>query len=100
MRAKPHQPLIFTTDASNTHVGDVLSQTQTDGETKPLGFFSKKLNSTESRFSAIDKEALAVVLACRHFHHYLWGTEFTILADHQQLTSIFKKKTKSATMNR
>ncbi len=28
------------------------------------------------------------------------GTKFTILTDHQPLTSIFKKKTKSARMNR
>ncbi len=38
--AQLHQPFILTTDASNTHVGGVLSQTQTDGETKPLGYFS------------------------------------------------------------
>ncbi len=99
MRTQPHQPFILTTDASNTHVGGVLSQTQNDGESKPLAYFSKKLNSTESRYSATDKEALAVVLACRHFHHYLWGTKFAILTDHQPLTSIFKKKTKSARMN-
>ncbi len=80
-------------------IGDVVSQTQTDGETKPVGYFSKKLNSIEGRYSATDEEALAVVLACYHFHHYLWGTKFTILTDHQPLTSIFKKKTKSATMN-
>ncbi len=100
MRAQPHQPFILTTDASNIHVGGVLSQTQTDGETKPLGYFSKKLNSTENRYSATDKEALAVVLACRHFHHYLWGSKFTILIDLHPLTSVFKRKTKSARMNR
>ncbi len=60
MRTQPHQPFIVTTDASNTHVG-VLSQTQNDGETKPFGYFSKKLNSTEGRYSATDKEALAVL---------------------------------------
>ncbi len=100
MRAQPHQPFILTTDATNTHVGGLQSQTQNDGETKPLGYFSKKLNSAEGRYYARDKEALAVVLACRHFHHYLWGTKFTILTDHQPLNSIFKKKTKSARKNR
>ncbi len=60
----------------------------------------EKLNSTENRYSATDKEAIAVVLACRHFHHYLRGTKFTILTNHQPLTSILKKKTKSARMNR
>ncbi len=83
MRAQPHQPFIVITDASNTHVGGVLRQTQSDGETKPLSYFSKKLNSTEGRYSSTDKEALAVVLACRHFHHYLWGTKFNILTDPQ-----------------
>lgn len=99
-RAQSHYPFILTTDASNTHVGGVLSQTQDDGSVKPLGYFSKKLNSTENRYSATDKEALAVVLSCRHFHHYLWGTSFTIFTDHQPLTSVFKRKTKSARMNR
>ncbi len=70
LRAQPHQPFILTTDASNIHVGGVLSQTQTDGKTKPLGYFSKKLNSTKNRYADTDKEALAVVLACCHFHHY------------------------------
>ncbi len=41
LRAQPHQPFIVTTDASNTHVGSVLSQTQSGGETKPLDYFSK-----------------------------------------------------------
>lgn len=99
-RAQTNQPFFVTTDASNSHVGGVISQTQSDGNIKPLGYFSKKLNPTESRYSATDKEALAVVLVCRHFHHYLWGSKFTILTDHQPLTSIFKKKTKSARMNR
>ncbi len=99
MRAQPHQPFIVTTDASNTRIG-VLSRTQKDGETIPLGYFSKKVNSTEGRYSATDNEDLAVVLACRHFHHYIWDTKFTTLADYQLFTSIFKKKTKSPRMKR
>ena len=94
------QPFILTTDASNTHVGAVLSQPQPDGSNKPVGYFSKKLGSCETRYSATDKEALAIVLACRHFHHYLWGTRFTVVTDHQPLTSVFKRKTKSPRMNR
>ncbi len=36
VKAQPHQPFILTTDDSSTHVGGVLSQTQNDGETKPI----------------------------------------------------------------
>ncbi len=84
MRAQPHQLFILTNDASNTHVGGVLSQTQTDGETKPFGYFSKKLNFTEGRYSTTDKEALAAVLACRHFHLYLWvlNLPFSLTTNH------------------
>ncbi len=71
VREQPHQPFVVTTDSSNTHVGGVPSQTQNDSETKPLGYFSKKLNSTEGRYFTTDKEASAVELACCHFHHYL-----------------------------
>ncbi len=92
VRAQPHQPFIVTTNASNTHIGGVLIQIQNDGETKPLGYFCKKLNSTEGRYSATDREALAVLLACRHFHHYLWGIKYIILTNHQSLTSIYSRR--------
>ncbi len=95
-----HKPFIVTTDASGTHVGGVLSQLQADGTNRALGYFSKKLKGAECRYSATDKEALAVVLTCRHFHHYLWGTIFTIVTDHQPLVTIFKRKTKSPRMNK
>ena len=32
------------------------------------GYISKKLNSTEQKYSTIDKEALAIVQACKFFH--------------------------------
>ena len=100
VKAQTDQPFLLTTDASDTHVGGVLSQIQPDGNNCPVGYFSKKLNPGETRYSVTDKEALAIVLACRNFHHYLWGTRFTVFTDHQPLTSVFKRKTKSARMNR
>ena len=100
VRADVSKPFIITTDASNTHVGGVLSQIQPDGTDRAIGYFSKKLKPAEVRYSATDREALAVVLTCRQFNHYLWGTKFTIVTDHQPLISIFKRKTKSPRMNR
>ncbi len=64
-----------------------------------IGYFSKKLRSTEMRYSTTDREALAVVLACRQFH-FLWGTKVFVRTDHQPLVSIFRQKTKSPRMNR
>ena len=42
-RAQTDQPFIVTTDASNTHIGGVLSQMQPEGVTKSLGYFSKNV---------------------------------------------------------
>lgn len=100
VRADLEKEFIVTTDASNTHVGGVLSQLQEDGTNAAIGYFSRKLKSAETRYSATDKEALGVVLTCRHFQHYLWNKKFTVLTDHQPLVSIFKRKTKSPRMNR
>lgn len=52
------------------------------------------------RYSTTDREALGIVLACRQFHHYLWGTKVLIRTDHQPLVSVFKQKTKSHRMGR
>ena len=45
------------TDASKYHIGAVMLQKEKDG-LKSLGYFSKKLNKTEQKYSATDKEAL------------------------------------------
>ncbi len=52
------------------------------------------------RYSATDREALAIVLACRQFHHYPWGTRFIIRTYHQLITTVFRQRTKSPRMNR
>ena len=71
-----------------------------DNQLRPIGYFSKKLKPAETRYSTTDREALAIILACRRFHHFLWGVPFTIHTDHQPLVSVFKRKTKSPRMNR
>ena len=81
---------MLTTDASQSHVGAVLGQIREDGNEVAKGYFSIKLKPAEKRYSVSDREALSVVLACRNFSHFLWGTTFTIRTDHQPLVTIFK----------
>ena len=88
------------TDASGVAAGAALHQRHPDGTLRPLGFFSKKFRPVEMRYSTTDREALGIVLACRFFHHFLWGSKVTIKTDHRSLVSVFKRKTKSPRMTR
>ena len=62
----PSAPLNITCDASDFAVGAVLQQ-YIDNVWQPLSFFSKKLNPAETRYSAFDRELLAVYATIRHF---------------------------------
>jgi hypothetical protein len=40
---------------------------------RPLGFFSRKLTDTESRYSTFDRGLLAAHAAIKHFRHFCEG---------------------------
>ena len=67
-------------------MGAALQQQIAGGALRPLGYFSKKLESPEQRYSAFDRELLAVYLAIRHFRWALEGRRFYVLTDHKPLT--------------
>ena len=74
----------LTVDASNSHVGGVLEQV-VHNRPQPLAFFSRKLIPAETRYSAFDRELLAVYAAIRHFRFLLEGRIFTVFTDHKPL---------------
>ena len=71
----PSAALALTTDASDVAVGAVLSQGL---DNRPSGFYSKKLTEAEKKYSAFDKELLALYLSIKHYRHYLEGRPFTV----------------------
>lgn len=77
-------PFILRTDASNTGLGAVLLQ-DIDGGKRPVAFASRKLIPREQKFSTIEKEALAIVWAVKHFQVYLYGQYFVLETDHKPL---------------
>ena len=74
-----------TTDASDVGLGAVLEQKVND-IWRPVEFWSRKLKPAETRYSATDKEWLAVVEAVsNHWRHVLEGREVVVRTDHRPL---------------
>ena len=88
------------TDASERGIGAVLSQLDEDQEEHPIAFFSRKLLSREEKFSTIEKECLAIKLACQSFRVYLLGRPFLIQTDHRALEWLDRLKENNARLTR
>jgi len=69
---RPDIPCILDTYASDVAVGGVLSQV-TDGQERPIAFFSKVLNRAQKNYCPTRRELLAVIMALQHFRHYVLG---------------------------
>jgi len=75
-------------DASPWAVGAVLLQEQTDKSFRTVSYGSRSLTDTERKYGQIEKEALAIVFGCEHFHMYLFGRDFELETDHCPLEHI------------
>jgi hypothetical protein len=74
-------------DASQSGLGMVLLQGG-----KPVAYGSKSLSDAEYAYSQIEKELLAIVVACKKFHTYIYGrNDVLVETDHQPLLRIFHK---------
>ncbi|KAL2081327.1 hypothetical protein ACEWY4_023180 [Coilia grayii] len=91
-------PFKLAVDACEVGIGAVLLQTDDQGFDRPVAYFSKKLDKHQRAYSTIEKEALALVLAVRHFEIYISssGGEVVVLTDHNPLTFVAKFKTSNA----
>lgn len=85
-------PTRVVVDASPWAVGAVLLQQQPDSTYRPIAYGSRSLTETEMKYSQIEKEALAIVFGCEHFHTYVYGRSFELETDHRPLEHIFKPK--------
>lgn len=84
-----NRPFELHTDTSSVAIGACLMQRGEKGLSSVVSYFSRKLKGPETRYSATDSEALAVVEVVRHFDPYLYGREFNIFTDHRPLTFVF-----------
>ena len=66
----------------------MLSQVSGKGEEHPIAYASKKLLASEKNYSAIKREALAIVKGIKHSRTYLEGSTFRVQTDHNPLTHL------------
>ena len=76
---------VVMTDASDVAIGAILEQDFGSG-VQPIAFSSRKLNGTEIRYSAYERELLGIVWAIDQWKHYLQGPyPIVIQTDHAPL---------------
>lgn len=82
-----------TTDASSAGIGAILEQKYSSGEVKPIYFYSKKLNPTQSKYSATVLEFYAIYSALNFFRPFLIGQKkFFVYTDHKPLEGFLTNK--------
>ncbi|KAJ1184471.1 hypothetical protein NDU88_001277 [Pleurodeles waltl] len=79
------QEFIVQTDASEHGIGAVLAQLNEEGSDQPVVFISRRLLPREQRWSAIEREAFAVIWVLKKLRPYLFGTHFRVQTDHRPL---------------
>lgn len=87
--------LALMVDASDYALGAVLQQNSSKGW-EPLGFFSKRLNPAQVKYSVYDRELLAAYSAVKHFRSSLEGRNFVIYTDQKPLIFAFNQAPEKA----
>ena len=73
------------TDASDYGIGAVLAQADSQGQERVISYASRTLDDREKNYSAMEKEALAIIFATNQFRVYLLGLQFHLVTDNRAL---------------
>ena len=76
-----NEPFENYTDASHTQLGAVITQ-----RSKPIAFYSRKLNSAQTRYTTTERELLAIMETLKEFRNILLGQRIKVYTDHKNLT--------------
>jgi len=75
------QPFDIYTDASHVQIGAVITQNN-----RPIAFYTRKLNPTQTRYTTTERELLAIVETLKEFRNILLGHVIRVYTDHKNLT--------------
>jgi RNase H-like domain found in reverse transcriptase len=75
------KPFDAYTDKSHSQLGAAICQND-----KPMAFYSRKLNPSQTRYTTTERKLLAIVETLKEFCNVLLGHTICIFTDHQNLT--------------
>ena len=64
-----------------------------------MAFFSRSLNNAQKSYPSVEKEAMAVVEAVKHWSHLLRKRRFTLITDQRSVAFMYDNKKKSKIKN-
>lgn len=79
------------TDASGVDMGGALPQEWEREVRFPVAYASRTLHNPDKRYSATEREGLAVVWEVNHFKSYVMGMSFVVVNDHSALRALRTK---------
>ena len=77
-------PFTVECDASNHTLAASLNQGG-----RPIAFHSRTLSPSERRYSAVEKEAAAIIDAVRKWNHFLFSKRFQLITDQRAVSFLF-----------
>ncbi len=80
-------PFKLEVDASDVGAGAILVQEDADGVDHPVVYFSRKFNKHQIKYSIVEKETLASLLALQYFEVYVGSSPLPVVVytDHNPL---------------
>lgn len=87
------------TDASEIGIGAVLTQGEGKNE-KVISYMSSKLTAQQKKYTATERECLAVLEAIKKFRNYVEGVRFKVITDHASLIWLKNLKDPASRLSR
>ena len=88
------EPFTVECDASDLAIKATFNQNG-----RPVAFISRTLTKSERRYSAIEKEATAIIEAVRKWVHFLYARAFTLVTDQQSVAFMLDQRKRNKIKN-